>query len=437
MGLVASRIDAVRRLVRRGSSSGSTQSAPAPSPAPAPAPAKPDRPAFGFDQRSWKERGHLDVVVMGAVATGEVALGLSTPSLSAAIAHELMLGRRKTAIPYATDHPRQLLDITWPEPEPTGETGASWRGAGAGVSSLPDSPRGERGRCYSSCVFVHGGAWCWGERFHYASAARTLADALRCPVLVPSYRSYPHGDASMMARDVAQALRCAADRFGPGTLLVGHSAGAAISLCALAALAGAPTPAAVPQTSPSGAQPGRTGDAPAGSVSPGPGECLALLRSVAHVVALSGVSDVAAHFAFEAARRADVPVLGRLSGVERLSPMCPATGGARRWHAASPAAMLPAVPPRNRALLPPLTLVHGSIDATVPLSSSLQLRRVAAACGMRTRLVLLQGCDHSDTVLPLMAPVFSRPVPSRGGRKLRDLLIDAMRRQEHCRPSRL
>jgi hypothetical protein len=366
------------------------------------------------------------------VAAGEVTIGVASPSLSAAMLGEMFFGHHEaTPIAYASDHPRQVMDLIWPS---------------EATSAQKARREGDGGAEYTCCVFVHGGAWCWGERFHYMSAGRTLADALQCPVLVPSYRSYPHGDAAMMACDVSLVLRWAAQRFGNKTLLAGHSAGATLSICALCGLAGAPGLPPIPGWVPSGGAACRGGDAAAAGVSAGPQEDHALLSSVRHVAWFSGVADVGEHYAFEAARTADVALVGRVTGVEKLSPMCPATGGPRRWHGASAKTMLRAVPEGNRWRLPMLTLLHGTEDATVPLTSTLGLRRVAAACGLRARMLVLHGCDHTDTLLPLMARAFSRRVKhSRfcsergrgGGQDLRTILLTSLRLEADGRESHL
>ncbi len=141
--------------------------------------------------------------------------------------------------------------------------------------------------------------------------------------------------------------------------------------------------------------------------------------TIKRVVWLSGVADVAEHYRFEASRSAQLPLLGAVAGVERLSPMAPATGGPRGWHLASPLAVVRSPPPRVAGRMPPVTLVHGRADSVVPWEGSARLARAASERGVGVRVHFLPDLDHSDTLLPLMHPGFERP-----GRNVRRLLLD-------------
>ena len=54
-------------------------------------------------------------------------------------------------------------------------------------------------------VFVHGGAWSWGHKFHYASLCTTLSK-LGYAVVNVNYHVYPMETVDVMIRDVQAAV---------------------------------------------------------------------------------------------------------------------------------------------------------------------------------------------------------------------------------------
>lgn len=340
-----------------------------------------DAPAFGIPHGDWQARGKLDAATMALVALSEGLIGIAAPRLAMAAIAAALPGGTKT-VAYGSAHSRQCMSVF----EPSGRR----RSAPAPTECA-----------FSACVFVHGGAWCWGERFYFASLGQNLADELGCTAYLPSYRSYPHGDARMMAADVVSACRAAAKRAGPGLLLVGHSSGASVSAAAVATMAQDST----------------------ASQAAAPSEP----RIVRKFVWLSGVADIGEHFAFEASRTLTLPWGQQVRGVEAISPMAPATGGPKRWHLASPETILRRLSRQEVAAMPPMVVVHGTSDETVPFSSSGRLARSAAQLGLLSAFIAVDKGTHMDTILPMMDSAFDRPIGTTSlGPSLRALLFEVL-----------
>uniref|UniRef100_A0A7R9YU06 protein-S-isoprenylcysteine alpha-carbonyl methylesterase n=1 Tax=Chlamydomonas euryale TaxID=1486919 RepID=A0A7R9YU06_9CHLO len=93
-------------------------------------------------------------------------------------------------------------------------------------------------------VFVHGGVWASGEKWHYAPMATRLAQE-GYMVVVPSYELYPKALCPQMVRETSDALSWTLDNVGArggdpaAVALVGHSAGAQLASMALLARASA------------------------------------------------------------------------------------------------------------------------------------------------------------------------------------------------------
>lgn len=81
-------------------------------------------------------------------------------------------------------------------------------------------------------VFIHGGSWGWGNKWHYATLAHNLRTSAACCVVVPDYPTYPSGTILDMVESVHAVLQWVKDHatmYGgdPQRIhLVGHSAGA-------------------------------------------------------------------------------------------------------------------------------------------------------------------------------------------------------------------
>ncbi|KAF0725910.1 hypothetical protein AaE_009656, partial [Aphanomyces astaci] len=85
-------------------------------------------------------------------------------------------------------------------------------------------------------IFIHGGAWALSSKFHYGAVGETL-ERHGVVTVVPSYRTFPHGDVEEMLDDLEAIVKWTvaniAKHGGDPTriTLSGHSSGA--QLCAL------------------------------------------------------------------------------------------------------------------------------------------------------------------------------------------------------------
>jgi len=57
-------------------------------------------------------------------------------------------------------------------------------------------------------VFVHGGAWSWGHKFHYSAFCDTLSRRLQAVVVNINYSVYPIGSVDEMVAEVQRSVRC-------------------------------------------------------------------------------------------------------------------------------------------------------------------------------------------------------------------------------------
>ncbi|KAL7556497.1 hypothetical protein ACA910_009060 [Epithemia clementina (nom. ined.)] len=254
-------------------------------------------------------------------------------------------------------------------------------------------------------VFVHGGAWGSGMPWMYRLVAHAqFLDQHQWGVAIVGYRTYPDGTVDAQVEDCQAAVQ-RLQRLHPSTpmTLVGHSSGAHVCLLWLVNRAidqlrqQQQQQQALPQTT---------------TLTTNGMESTTMVDSF---VGLSGPYDISHHFDYEAAR-----------GVEELSPMKPACGltrpqftihsPAQRLKAAlaeyamttttttktTNAAVLVGVVVEN--LLPPMALIHGVEDETVPFTSTGEAARVLRSCGITRvdEIYLAQGVAHQDTVMHLM-----------------------------------
>ncbi|KAI8110556.1 hypothetical protein M9435_002230 [Picochlorum sp. BPE23] len=163
-------------------------------------------------------------------------------------------------------------------------------------------------------LFVHGGVWATGSKWHYSPLATRLAEEgiVTC---VMEYSLFPSCETSTMVKEVSQALDTVFDMCpahdGGNVVLAGHSAGAHLS--ALAILERGIDGARMPDA----------------------------------FVGMAGVYHIHRHFEYEKAR-----------GVHRLSTMERAVGGRKKFDANSPTVLL------RRATL----AVAGSSSPTCPMA---------------------------------------------------------------------
>jgi acetyl esterase/lipase len=275
--------------------------------------------------------------------------------------------------------PRQLLDLYLPpgaaldcaelERAVDGGARADLSASAAGGAAPAPAPAPGTGRPVA--LFVHGGVWSSGAAWHYAPMAARLAEE-GVVAAVATYSLYPGAQVGAMAAEVSAALTWALDAAPalgggatPRVALVGHSAGA--HLCALALLARA------------GVGAGGGGGAAAPTTD---------ARMPALFLGMAGCYDVGEHFEHERAR-----------GVETLSTMARACGGAANFAAASPAVALRAGGPRAAAALPPTLLLASRADGVVPARQTAALEAALRAAGGRARSVVYDGAGHGDFVV--------------------------------------
>ncbi|KAL3815657.1 hypothetical protein ACHAXA_006932 [Cyclostephanos tholiformis] len=121
-----------------------------------------------------------------------------------------------------------------------------------------------------------------------------------------------------------------------------------------------------------------------------------------YFVGLSGPYDISHHFDYEAGR-----------GVEEISPMKPICGHTRaNFRLASPVyrflSLLCSDDDEDamtsvRRLSPPILLVHGIEDATVPFTATADAGRMLRSCGLaRCDEMYLDGTGHQDVIMHFM-----------------------------------
>jgi acetyl esterase/lipase len=210
------------------------------------------------------------------------------------------------------------------------------------------------GEGHSVLVFVHGGSWRDYNKDLFAPVAMKLVPE-GLVVVIPDYTLYPEARYEQMAAEVAAALSWTlenAQDYGgdPRRVVVaGHSAGA--HLAGLALL----------DERYLGAHGRRASD-------------------LCGLVGLSGVYDLQATYDYYLARGTEPRLI--------LEVM----GGRENLAAASPIEYV-------RANLPPVLLIHGTQDETVPASISREFHAALEQAGARSRLRLLAGAGHADYLL--------------------------------------
>jgi len=344
-------------------------------------------------------RALLDTAVLAAASVGTATLAIIQPRLLLTVVSTLLSPAAQYGIRYGP-HPRQTLDV---HSALAGRTAAAAllhplparRGSSPPVSTLRPL-----------VVFVHGGAWAFGESWQYAAACRKAAQ-LGAVAASVSYRLYPHGNAQDMVDDVILALQhlvLNAAQWGIDTeriTLVGHSAGAHLVSMAQMRLAAAAV-----------ASNHHHANAPAGvaaAVSNKSGGLQAalpvsvlmaqrILGGLTGAVLKSGVYDIARHYDWEAHRT--------VGNVAWLSPMDPACGGVEGAHNNSPALLLPSLAPAAAKLLPPQIVYHSPWDETAPFDSAVQLVRALHAAGVQRSWLVTPRHGHfeghADVMIALM-----------------------------------
>jgi acetyl esterase/lipase len=60
--------------------------------------------------------------------------------------------------------------------------------------------------CNSVIVFIHGGAWAFGDKWIHADFCEDMMRAASCPVVAANYALWPQGDIHSATCDVADAI---------------------------------------------------------------------------------------------------------------------------------------------------------------------------------------------------------------------------------------
>lgn len=257
--------------------------------------------------------------------------------------------------------PRNVLDVYY-------RRGA--RRIVAEVGPVGDETAGDKKRAgdkpYPVVLFVHGGVWSTGSKWHYAKMASRLAEE-GITTCVAEYTLYPACTSERMVEEVGQALdwvveHCVVDET-QDVVIFGHSAGA--HLCAMLLLDRARA---------------CSGDASAaaGSSSYVP----------SRFVGMAGVYDIERHYEYEKRRN-----------VHHLSTMRRAVGGPASFAGQSPAVVLGSSEVDVRRL-PSVHLMASRGDITVPHIESADLHALLQSRGCPdASLSLYDNVGHGDFVV--------------------------------------
>ena len=294
--------------------------------------------------------------------------------LSSRSKHQSKRRWRREVIRYG-DHEMQYVDLFWP--------------------NLDEGDNSAQSKYIRGTVFfVHGGAWGSGHPWMYRLVAPCF---LRhgFVVAIVGYRTYPCvsvvtpdldgaggsiGESQLC--DVKSAWSALQDVMGAvmaenkhhegwvGNVLAGHSSGAHIALLMLVDMVGERLSNTIDSRK---------------KIYP---DCF---------VGLSGPYDISNHYDFEAQR-----------GVEQISPMKAICGGSRdNFSLASPVSRMYRTFLMSTDILeeyaPPILLVHGIEDDTVPFTATADAARSLRQCGLtHCDEVYLEECGHQEVVMQFM-----------------------------------
>jgi acetyl esterase/lipase len=241
----------------------------------------------------------------------------------------------RTAQRFRADYPHLARDVAFhPEMEPRLDVYSPAEGEGHPV-----------------LVFVHGGSWKSYDKNLFAPVAtRFLPEDM--VVIIPDYTLHPDAGYEQMAHEVAAALSWTldnVDQYGgdPQRVVVaGHSAGAHLAGLAI--------------------MDPRFLDAYGHSSD-----------EICGYAGLSGVYNVQTEFDYWLAK-------GMTSQV-----MLDVMGGEQNFETASPVHYV-------RASLPPILIIHGDDDQTVPIEIATDFYAALQAAGADSALTLYPGAGHSD-----------------------------------------
>ncbi|CAB9519353.1 Probable isoprenylcysteine alpha-carbonyl methylesterase ICMEL1 [Seminavis robusta] len=312
-------------------------------------------------QHFLRDSGLLRAMVDTLVTIGTPALAMEHPDI---VPRFLQLSQDCTRIKYG-DHDMQGIDMFLPKEV--------------------EEPKG-------LLFFVHGGAWGSGKPWMYRLLAEPFLQK-GMAVAVVGYRTFPDGDINDQVNDLERASQELTKRYPHlclpqcqsdlGVCVMGHSSGAHIAMEMLVNR---------------------------------------LLQKQQHTdatqmridsfIGISAPYELSSHYEFETMR-----------GLEHISPMKAVCGYDRdRLSEYSPVLRLfqkmDALPRSDRQAIkeacPPVAMIHGTHDDTVPFTSSRQAAKLFSLAGIhKCQEMYLSETGHSDTVLELML-----------GGKTQDILMD-------------
>ncbi|CAI5723029.1 unnamed protein product [Peronospora destructor] len=296
---------------------------------------------------------------------------------------------------------RNLLDVYTVPPTATVEKTSSTTGKTRSSSVASTASGSITEAKYPVVVFVSGGAWIIGYKAWGTLMGRMLA-SMGVVVVMPDYRNFPQGVVPDMVEDVTRAMQWVFDNvhfFGgdrENVHLIGQSAGAHISMCALLEQVEKMRNAAASfETSPSGSGGGmgNTSDCESlESVSPLAQPITWKLRQVRSYIGISGPYNMEASIATFHRHGFDRAVVERIMA-HRLAYYSPSL----RLLALSE------LPFHTRKELmedfPPCFLFHGTADKTVSYRSSEQLTAALRSCSAKVSTRYFEGKTHTDPII--------------------------------------
>jgi len=331
-------------------------------------------------QHHLRDNGTFRSVADSAVTMGVPVLAASNPSVAKKF---LALSQEKIRWKYGS-HDMQLVDFFLP------------KGSDGTVTS---NPRG-------ILFFVHGGAWGSGKPWMYRLVGQPFLEEANMAVAILGYRTYPDGNVQDQVDDLDAAISSVAMKYPQlvkrqsrddewlGVHLMGHSSGTHISLLYLVEML----------------QQRRmcTDNLKEGNIPQ---------VRFDSFIGLSGVFSISHHYDYEAGR-----------GVEQISPMQPACGSSKKlFDLNSPHLRLRTllvgksedsllslsneIDAKKEELVeeaivfkdfPPMLLVHGIEDHTVPFTSTSEAARIMKSCGAICKEFYVPKTDHADVVMHFM-----------------------------------
>ena len=356
-------------------------------------------------QHTHRDNGTFRRVADGMVKLTCPLIGLSNLRLTNEFL-KLSSTKRRRRIRYGHHHAMQYIDLFLPQHDDIHQKMKSNNSSNDNGNKVP-----VRGTLF----FVHGGAWGSGHPWMYRLVAPAFL-ARNFAVAIVGYRTYPDAaDIDVQVDDLRLAFdalgtvlnecvvpvaddimdRKAAgtcdnnDKGWVGNIIMGHSSGAHIALLLLVDML------SERMKSSSSSQLAEN-------------QCNQYPWSLPHYfVGLSGPYDISNHFDFEAGR-----------GVEQISPMKPICGHTRlNFDRASPAKRLlthmtsfreqidasDLTNATMQEMSPPMLLVHGIEDSTVPFTATSDAARKLKSCGMTDiSEIYLEKTEHQDVVMHFM-----------------------------------